>query len=130
MFEEGSFRRRPRGFRRKALKPYPGAGALYGSGGPGHVADTCGAGGAVPRVGGAACHGSYDAASPAVSSSAGAGAEYPSHAGTEPLLPTSHPSFVPFNNNHVPSSVLSGNFQRKGVNQISRNTIFGESFHT
>ena len=33
VFEEGSFRRRPRGFRRKALKPYgpyPGA----GGGGP------------------------------------------------------------------------------------------------
>ena len=29
MFEEGSFRRRPRGFRRKALKPYPGPGGLY-----------------------------------------------------------------------------------------------------
>ena len=29
MFEEGSFRRRPRGFRRKALKPYPGPAGLY-----------------------------------------------------------------------------------------------------
>ena len=102
MFEEGSFRRRPRGFRRKALKPYPGG--LYQSPSSGqdtlrHVTDTC-----PPPGRHAGSH--YEAVSPVVSVSTGAGNEF-GHTGhgVDSLIPASHPSFVPFNNNHVLSSV-------------------------
>ena len=112
MFEEGSFRRRPRGFRRKALKPYPGPG-LYQSPVPSHVPDPTCPPGPVRHPGGPGGH--YEAASPAVTSSAPEFSHVshpgPAHAPVDPLLPTSvsHHSFVPFNNNHVSSSVLSGN---------------------
>ena len=108
MFEEGSFRRRPRGFRRKALKPYPGPG-LYQSPVPSHAPEPCAP---ARHPGGPGGH--YEAVSPVVTSSApefSHGAHpIPAHAPVDPLLPTSvsHHSFVPFNNNHVSSSVLSG----------------------
>ena len=108
MFEEGSFRRRPRGFRRKALKPYPGPG-LYQSPVPSHVPEPC-----PPARHPVGPGGHYEAVSPVVTSSApefSHGAHpISAHAPVDPLLPTSvsHHSFVPFNNNHVSSSVLSG----------------------
>ena len=110
MFEEGSFRRRPRGFRRKALKPYPGPG-LYQSPVPSHVPESCPPGPVRHSVGSG---GHYEAVSPVVTSSASefSHGAHPisAHAPVDPLLPTSvsHHSFVPFNNNHVSSSVLSG----------------------
>ena len=80
MFEEGSFRRRPRGFRRKALKPYPTG--LYPS--PTTTSTTeCPTVRHVPH---------YEAVSPVVSSQS----EY--HPDSS-ILPTTHHSFVPFNNN-------------------------------
>lgn len=85
MFEEGSFRRRPRGFRRKALKPYPTG--LYPSPNPSNPSEC-------PQVRHVA---HYEAVSPAVSSQS----EY--HHDSS-ILPTTHHSFVPFNNNHVLSS--------------------------
>ena len=84
MFEEGSFRRRPRGFRRKAMKPYPTG--LYPSSNS-SISSEC------PPVRHIA---HYEAVSPAVSQ-----AEY--HHDSS-ILPTTHHSFVPFNNNHVLSS--------------------------
>ena len=88
MFEEGSFRRRPRGFRRKALKPY-GPGGLYPA--PPPPTTECGA---------PARHAPHYESVPPVAVSQ---AEYHSEAGTgagPALLPTSHHSFQPFNNNH------------------------------
>ena len=85
MFEEGSFRRRPRGFRRKALKPYPTG--LYPSPNP-TTSSECAQ---VRHV----AH--YEAVSPVVSSQS----EY--HHDSS-ILPTTHHSFVPFNNNHVLTS--------------------------
>jgi len=91
MFEEGSFRRRPRGFRRKAMKPYPSP--LYPS---------CSTGGVLPAPDGPPVrHVPHygDAPSPAVCQ---ASSEYHETS----LLPSSHHfSSSPFNNNcHVLSS--------------------------
>ena len=101
-------RRRPRGFRRKAQKPPYQIGPYQSP--PSsqdiirHVSDTCPA--PARHVGGP-----YEAVSPVVTSVGGVpGTEYSSH-GVDSLLQTSHSSsFVPFNNNHVLSSVPGSNF--------------------
>ncbi|CAL4122067.1 unnamed protein product [Meganyctiphanes norvegica] len=96
MFEEGSFRRRPRGFRRKvqAMKPYPMYGGSAPLGGPydvcgsqlgqgqyaqGYYQDYAAAAAAYPQPPGSGSYGSnmYAGCSLPAYSAAGGGGEYP-----------------------------------------------------